>query len=62
MRLFPVFCFLLFLSLTACEQNNSQVAPEESTGLPPAQQQQNDAAAGVKFGDKQPFKSLSDSE
>ncbi|MFT7235792.1 MAG: hypothetical protein ACI9QV_001377 [Methylophagaceae bacterium] len=54
--------FVLVVSLTAC---NSDV-PDRSAnlsegGLPPSQRTQEDSPAGVKFNEKTPFKSLSDS-
>lgn len=53
---------ILFVSLTAC--NND--VPDKSAnlsegGLPQSQRTQEDSPAGVKFNEKTPFKSLSDS-
>lgn len=52
----------LSLMLGACDSPTSQEAqdvdPFSERGLPSSQRQQEDSAAGVKFGDKQRFKPL----
>jgi len=52
----------LSLILGACDSPTSQetqdVDPFSEQGLPASQRQQEDSAAGVKFGDKQRFKPL----
>jgi hypothetical protein len=52
----------LTVLLTACDSTTSQETqaadPFSEQGLPTSQRQQEDSAAGVKFGDKQRFKPL----
>ena len=52
----------LSLILTACDSSTSpetqDADPFSEQGLPSSQRQQEDSAAGVKFGDKQRFKPL----
>ena len=52
----------LSVMLTACDSSTSQETqaadPFSEQGLPSSQRQQEDSAAGVRFGDKQQFKPL----
>jgi hypothetical protein len=58
----PVSMMALSVMLTACDSSTPQESqaadPFSEHGLPSSQRQQEDSAAGVKFGDKQRFKPL----
>ncbi len=50
----------LFFGLAACNNHNDDAKAHSKQGLPDAQKAQGDNAAGVKFGQQETFKSLSD--
>jgi hypothetical protein len=63
MRLLIPFGFTFFILLSACSNEGTETKNNSSgQGLPQSQRTQEDSAAGVKFNEQTPFKSLSDSD